>query len=127
MHDELHLSCKFEIFGLEWPTSVIITMGEDLVQLNPGAADEVVGGEGVAVPHSHADLTEPLDEGYLKLLLERGVLAAICAGASAELGIGVLKADVRILAGEQLGVPQFGAPNHGDLKDLALDSRDGRH
>lgn len=43
----------------------------------PAAADEVIGGEGIAVPDYDVDLAEAFDEGNLELLLEGGVSASI--------------------------------------------------
>lgn len=75
------------------------------MQLNPAAADEIVGSQRIAIPDCHVHLPEALDERNLELLLEGGIPAAICTGACAEFGVSILNADVWILAREQLGVP----------------------
>uniref|UniRef100_A0A0A9DBD0 Uncharacterized protein n=1 Tax=Arundo donax TaxID=35708 RepID=A0A0A9DBD0_ARUDO len=45
--------------------------------MNPATADEVIMAECVAVPNVNIQLTEPFNEGYMKLLIERGVSSPI--------------------------------------------------
>lgn len=110
---------------LEGPRGIIVATREHLVQRHPAAANEVIGVDCVAVPHVDTQLAEPLDEWYMKLLVEGRVPSPIGAGAGAQLGVGVLDDDVGVLAREELGVPQLPAPRHSDLEEQALD-RHGR-
>lgn len=97
------------------------------MQRHPAAADEVIIVDSVAVPNEDIQLTEPINEWYLKLLVEGRVSSPIGAGARAQLGVGVLDDDVGVLAREELRVPQLPAPGHSEFEDLALDRRRGGH
>lgn len=48
-----------------------------IVMHKPAAANEVIGVDCVAVPHVDTQLTEPLDEWYMKLLVEGRVPSPI--------------------------------------------------
>lgn len=91
------------------------------MQLDPAAANEVVGVDGVAVPHSDGDLTKSFNEGDDGLLLEDWMFPAICTCPGAEFGGGVLEADVGVLPRQPLRVLQFAASHNGDIKRLSLD------
>lgn len=92
------------IFTLNWPRSIIITLGKDLVQLNPikkhngvskiwdkkflqsyflkewellSAANEVIRREGVAIPDNNIQFSKAFDECADELFLERWVLTSI--------------------------------------------------
>lgn len=87
-------------------------MSKDLAQLHPATADEVVVGDSVTIPDRDADLAKTFYKRQGRLLLEAGVPATICAGASSELGGGVFEDYIGVLPRYPLGVLQLVASNH---------------
>jgi hypothetical protein len=98
MQYEFYFPCVSASFSLKWPSRVIKTLRENLLQLNLSRADEIIEGDGIAVPNDHIQFAEAFNERKHKLLLEYRVFTAICAGSCSEFVGGVFKANVGILS-----------------------------
>lgn len=70
MQNEFDFASVSASFGLKWPSRVIKTLRENFVQLNLSGADEIIKGEGIAVPNDDIDLTKTFNKGKCELLMK---------------------------------------------------------
>lgn len=98
MHYQLNFSRIPASFALKRPSSVIISAGENILELNFSTSNEIVVCEGIAIPYHNIDLSQTLNQRENKLLLKNWVFPSIGAGSSTELGGGIFETNVGILS-----------------------------